>query len=723
MVSEIRQRKQLKKRLVWQFSGFVALIMIAMTLIVSMVFSGYLVQERRHGLQEVSRHELLRLEQRVDHLVENVRRMAENHFVINGLLDPQGREAYLPKLIDNFAAGRDVTAFALVDFDGQPVFSDREPVRDYNAFPELRRALTRNRTGLFISRPEKNLVVVAPVHFYDTTQGALVVTFDLDALISAVLSPDVGYAHHLLSGGEKLFVDDHYDPEADYIEVEAALDSGSTLFSGLGWVLRVGVQVSEFRRPMFPAIVQFGVVGILITLMSVLVAARIGGSIARPILRLCDRVAESGSADAPSCFPLGTDDELEDLARAFDARARDLRAIHAELEKRVSLRTAELSRSRHLLQLVLDSIPIRVFWKDRNGVYLGCNPSFARAAGLEKAESIIGRTDFDLVWKTRAEAYQREDRQVMESGRARLNFTESQPDDRKGVRTLRVSKTPLTELDGEIIGVLGVSEDITERQRMDEALSESEQRLNLALEGGNLGFWDVDLVTGRTVVNRRWAEILGYELKEILPISRDFWLKNIFPEDRERVLSVGRRHRYGELSEYVVEYRVRTRSDEVRWVLSKGVVVERDARGGALRMVGTVMDVTGQKRSELALVEAKEAAESANRAKSEFLANMSHEIRTPLNAIINLTHLAQRTDLTPRQRGYLDKVVTSGHVLLGIINDILDFSKIEAGRMELERIPFNLDDLLHTVVDITSGRISQRTSISSIGPMNRYPAP
>jgi PAS domain S-box-containing protein len=174
-------------------------------------------------------------------------------------------------------------------------------------------------------------------------------------------------------------------------------------------------------------------------------------------------------------------------------------------------RTEEaLFSSQQMLQAVLDSIPQRVFWKDRNSVFLGCNKPLALDAGFSEPAEIVGKTDYDHASHATADLYRADDRLVMETGEPRINFEEPQIRPDGSPAWLRTTKVPLRNKEGAIIGVLGTYEDITERKRAEAALVESEERYRTLVESSFDGIaihQDGILV----YVNRTAARLLGSE--------------------------------------------------------------------------------------------------------------------------------------------------------------------------------------------------------------------
>ena len=137
--------------------------------------------------------------------------------------------------------------------------------------------------------------------------------------------------------------------------------------------------------------------------------------------------------------------------------------------------------------------------------------------------------------------------------------------------------------------------------------------------------------------------------------------------------------------------------------------------------IGIVRDITERRAAQLLVEHALSEAQDATRAKSAFLANMSHEIRTPLNAILGFNHLSRQCELPPRVRDYADKFGSAAETLLGIVNDVLDFSKIEAGKLELEAIPFALDEVLARVASLFSLKMREKGIEFAIGALPGVP--
>jgi len=154
--------------------------------------------------------------------------------------------------------------------------------------------------------------------------------------------------------------------------------------------------------------------------------------------------------------------------------------IHDLTEHKQTVNT--LTETRRMLQLVLDTIPVRVFWKDLESVYLGCNRHFAADAGLNYPEQIIGMNDFELPWNEQADLYRADDNKVMESGQSRINYEEPQTRPDGTSLILRTSKIPLRNAAGKVLGVLGCYEDITEQKHAEQALEKAHQEWIQAMD-------------------------------------------------------------------------------------------------------------------------------------------------------------------------------------------------------------------------------------------------
>jgi protein-histidine pros-kinase len=217
------------------------------------------------------------------------------------------------------------------------------------------------------------------------------------------------------------------------------------------------------------------------------------------------------------------------------------------------------------------------------------------------------------------------------------------------------------------------------------------------LSGDALADWN--LRAGTVEAGRQWKEMLGYDAGDF-DNSIAQWQRMLHPDDLRILQARIDTHVQNQDPYFQAECRFKARDGQWRWFLLRGAVAAREAEGQPVRMLVLQRDISEVKAAEAALISAKEAAESANKARGAFLANMSHEIRTPMNGIIGMTELALDTQLDAEQRHYLKTVKSSAEALLTIVNDILDFSKIEAGKMEFEALAFSIQDTVLEAVRV-----------------------
>jgi PAS domain S-box-containing protein len=256
-----------------------------------------------------------------------------------------------------------------------------------------------------------------------------------------------------------------------------------------------------------------------------------------------------------------------------------------------------------------------------------------------------------------------------------------------------------------IVGLLRI---ISLKNSAEKKLLKSESRLGLALEGANLGLWDVDFIHADIFLSNQIAHLLGYSSPDDFSLRFDNWKSVFHPQDIDQLLEAFQMHEREVVPSFRSEIRLKTIDGKYKWFSMTGRIIERK-EGKPARMIGILMNINFQKEFEEQLRIAKDKAEESDRLKSSFLANMSHEIRTPMNAILGFTDLIISENLEKEEsEKYLKLIRSSGESLLGLINDIIDFSKIQSGQLTLRNETFDLNHLVDNIALVAKTLIERQ---------------
>ena len=408
------------------------------------------------------------------------------------------------------------------------------------------------------------------------------------------------------------------------------------------------------------------------------------------------------------------------LSLALDVTQREqatiaLEKANLELEERVEKRTAQLrqanenllvevrdrqaaemalTKSEEQYKAVVQTAGSVLICLDREHRILEWNQEAERVLGWQRSD-VLGKDYFELCLPDSSRDVVTADFQKALAGEPTRNFENPVVIKGDRIRLLLWNVTQLQDNTGNAIGVIASGQDITERKQIQEALEKERQQLRQIITCAPVAMAIFDTQMCYLAHSDTWITDQGLQGSSI--IGRSHY--EVFPDIPEHWKQMHQSALAGEVIVKPEDVWERADGSKVylRWAIHPWYTAEGQVGG---------IVITSDRINEL--VEARETALAAARLKSQFLANMSHEIRTPMNGVLGMAGLLLQTPLTPQQLDYGRTIRSSAEHLLMVINDILDFSKLEAGEMQLEKLDFDLDNCLESVVDILATQAEEK---------------
>lgn len=389
-------------------------------------------------------------------------------------------------------------------------------------------------------------------------------------------------------------------------------------------------------------------------------------------------------------------------------------AVANDISKMKTYET-ELISQKKFLKTLIDTIPDYVFYKDNEGVYLGCNRAMAEGIFHKDEKDVVGKKDEDLLTnKQLKQCFTKQDQEVI-SDEKTLIYEDKFIDNKGNQLDLETIKVPFYGEDGNIAGIIGISRDITIRKNAEAQIKESEERFRQLAQSIDEVFW-LSTDDKMLYISPGYERIWGRSCDLVYADINNF-REHIYEEDKKRVFEAFEKDEYIINGCFNEKYRIQKPDGTLRWVWERSFPV-RDEKGAIIRRAGIAEDITTLKiaeevvartREEMIRVELQKKSmeldqlEELDRLRTDFFANLSHELRTPINLIFASLKMIELDDeyysgqnqTTPNK--YIKIIKQNSYRLMRLINNLIDVTRLDAGFLSLNTSNWDIVDMIKSV--------------------------
>ncbi|MZG31545.1 MAG: PAS domain S-box protein [Nitrospinae bacterium] len=513
--------QSLKKKIILSFSAFVGVALTFITLAVGFILTSTLNQELRRTLLSEARYTLKGIDNRISFLAERIKQFSQNKFVVNSLVDVEGRNIYLPKLVESFNQTGDLVSTTIVDYKGKTIFKKSNFKGTNDSLINLHDTLEGGKFFVGINKNSNNIIMAAPIKYHDSPQGAVISEFKISAILNRTLvkRPFIYYKINTKNG---LIIKKNYLDDQSYVSVQINSIEEFEYLNELINSLEIGESKDIIDLRMKKAVIKLIFIGLIFLVLSIVLAFRIGANISDPILRLCKKIT-SGLDKDTRCSPVGTNDELEILASEFDNQAIKLLKAKDLLEQKLKELDIKERESRSVIDTAFDAF----ISTDSSGIIKKWNQRAEEIFGWSE-EEVLGRGIDSLIVPER---YRKDLRFSIEGAEDFTGFTKAKNKiecmvfnkDRHEI-PVEISISPL--LNGEKITFNTFISDITERRNLQIQLNHVQKLESIGQLAAGIAH-EINTPLQYVGDNTRFIQD---SMKELIPLIKEYHVLSENPE-------------------------------------------------------------------------------------------------------------------------------------------------------------------------------------------------